>query len=288
MVLHTVALAAAVADSVQAGDGCLGTGQNAVLTVSADSSMLAQAAGGVAAGNGRSCEEGRILDLEVHHGCVCAPVGVVTGIAHLVPVLHFVQEALLCVTLIAHDVGQLFQSVGSIQGGGVVAVAGKCLHGEAVGAGLVVGHILADLLQHVLVAAIHGLMVVGLILAVSIPVGVGDADHLLAFRHHIQIAHGAVAGDGLIEETLAVVAKDGPDAAEGEGRTAVDAGCLTCTGACLHGSACPHHHTDAGAITAHGRNVVHIGAVLAVRPCQIAQGIAQVQTHVRVASKVAC
>ena len=90
----------------------------------------------------------------------------------------------------------------------------------------------------------------------------GDVGHLLAFGHHVQIAHGAVAGDGLIEEALAVVAKDGPDTAEGEGRTAVDVGCLTCTGACLHGSACPHHHADAGAITAHGRNVVHIGAGL--------------------------
>ena len=201
--------------------------------------------------------------------------------------LDLVQEALLCVALIAHDVGQLFQRVGSIQGGGVVAVAGKGLHGEAVGAGLVVGHILADLFQHVVVAAVHGLMVVGLILAVSIPVGVGDADHLLAFRHHIQVAHGAVAGDGLVEETLAVIAEDGPDAAEGEGRAAVDAGCLTCTGACLHGSACPQHHADAGTVTAHGRNVVHVGAVLAVGPCQVAQGVAQVQTHVRVAAEVA-
>ena len=223
----------------------------------------------------------------MHHGCVCAPVGVVTGIAHLVPVLDLVQEALLCVALIAHDVGQLFQRVGSVQGGGVVAVAGKGLHGEAVGAGLVVGHIFADLLQHVVVAAVHGLMVVCLILAVSIPVGVGDADHLLAFRHHIQVAHGAVTGDGLVEETLAVIAEDGPDAAEGEGRAAVDAGCLACTGAGLHGSACPQHHTDAGTVTAHGRNVVHVGAVLAVGPCQVAQGVAQVQTHVRVAAEVA-
>ena len=35
VVLHTVALAAAVADSVQAGDGSLGTGQDAVLTIGA-------------------------------------------------------------------------------------------------------------------------------------------------------------------------------------------------------------------------------------------------------------
>ena len=115
----------------------------------------------------------------------------------------------------------------------------------------------------------------------------GDVGHLLAFGHHVQIAHGAVAGDGLIEEALAVVAKDGPDTAEGEGRTAVDVGCLTCTGACLHGSACPQHHTDAGTVTAHGRNIVHVGAVLAVGPCQVAQGVAQVQTHVRVAAEVA-
>ena len=132
--------------------------------------MLAEASGGLAAGD-RGCREERgLLDLEVHKALVCAPVAVITGIAHLVPVLDLIQEALLGVSLIPDDVGELFQRLGSIQRGGVVAVAGKGLYGESVRTGDIVCHVLADLFQHIVIAAVHGLVVIGLPLAVFVPV----------------------------------------------------------------------------------------------------------------------
>ena len=132
--------------------------------------------------------------------------------------LDLIQEALLGVSLIADDVGELFQRLGGIQRGGVIAVTGKCLHGEPVRSSDIVGHILADLFQHVVVAAVHGLVVIGLILAVLVPVGVGDAGHFQTFRHHVQIANGTVSSNGLIEEAFAVVAEDRPHTAKGEAR----------------------------------------------------------------------
>ena len=286
MILDAVALTTAVAHSIQSRNGCFCAGQDAVFTIRAHCSVLAQAAGRIAARHRRSSKEGRILDLEVHHGCVSAPVGVVSCIAHLIPVLHFIQKSLFCIAFITHDVCELFQGVCGIQGCGVVAVVRKSLYRKSIRASLVIGHVIADFLQHVIIAAVHRLVIVCLILTIRIPVGVGHAHHLLAFRHHVQIAHRAVTGDRLVEEPFAVIAKDRPYAAKGEGRTLIDAGCLACTGASLHGGASPQHHPDAGAIASHRGDIVHVGAVFSIRPGQIAELIAQIQTHIRVSAKV--
>ena len=200
--------------------------------------------------------------------------------------LDLIQEALFGITFIADDIRQFFQRFGGIQCGGIIAVAGEGLHRKTIRTGDIVRHILADLLDHVVVAAIHCLVVISLILAVVIPVCIRNTCHFQAFRHHIEIADRAMTGNGFVEETLSVIAEDRPYAAKGEAGPGVDACRLTGTGSGLHRSARPEHHTNSGTVTSHGADIVDIRAVQAIRPGEITQLITEVEAHVRVTTKV--
>ena len=282
-VAKAVTTAQAVASHIQALDGLPVLVQDVLGLVGDDTAHGDHhRVGGVAGGAGAAEERSGV---DGHHvRCILAVVAVHACIAQLVVVCDAVQEVLLGSALVAQQVCQLVQGVGTVNGTGHLGALGQVCNGDGVGlTGHGVVHVLLDLIPVVLHAKVGCAVVQRSSLQGLGPVGVGDVAGQtggLTQAGGLHLSNGALVHEAL----AAAVQHQHGSGAPGAGSAAADG--HPATGGGLDHAACPAGHLVALAVAGACRGPAVSGRAAALSPLHAL--VQQRPAHLGVADEVAC
>ena len=282
-VAKAVTTAQAVASHIQALDGLPVLVQDVLGLVGDDTAHGDHhRVGGVAGGAGAAEERSGV---DGHHvRCILAVVAVHACIAQLVVVCDAVQEVLLGSALVAQQICQLLQGVGTVDGTGHLGALGQVCNGDGVGlTGHGVVHVLLDLIPVVLHAKVGCAVVQRSSLQGLGPVGVGDVAGQtggLTQAGGLHLSNGALVHEAL----AAAVQHQHGSGAPGAGSAAADGHPATRGG--LDHAACPAGHLVALAVAGACRGPAVSGRAAALSPLHAL--VQQSPAHLGVADEVAC